>query len=189
MNRHRIRQALLFATLLLASPAFPQEPAPEPGSLEANKAVVSHYLQILGGGSLDELDQVIGSDFLDRTPGAPKVQGPGSIRDSQKRARELFEEIRYKVGDLVAEGDRVAALYTVRATRKAEGGAGKPVEVIGITLFRIADGKIRETWIVNDQLELFSQLGFTIQAPGAPPSKLAPPVKAPAKPPVKPPRS
>ena len=177
MNRHRTPQALLLATLLLASPIRAQEPAPELGSLEANKAVVSHYLQILGGGSLDELDQVIGSDFLDRTPGAPKVQGPSSIRDSQKRARELFEDIRYKVGDLVAERDRVAALYTVRATRKAEGGAGKPIEVIGITLFRIADGKIRETWIVNDQLELFSQLGFTIQAPGAPPSKPVPPVK------------
>jgi predicted ester cyclase len=184
MNRHRIRQALL-AILLLALPISPplwgQEPAPEPGSPEANKAVVSHYLQILGGGSLYELDQVIGSDFLDRTPGAPKTQGPNSIRDSQKRARELFEGIRYKVGDLVAEGDRVAALYTVRATRKAEGGAGKPVEVIGITLFRIADGKIRETWIVNDQLELFSQLGFTIQPPGGAPSKPVPPVKPPVK--------
>jgi predicted ester cyclase len=186
MNRHRLPQALLLATLLLASPIRAQEPAPEPGSLEANKAVVSHYLQILGGGSLDELDQVIGSDFLDRTPGAPKTQGPSSIRDSQKRARELFEGIRYKVGDLVAEGDRVAALYTVRATRKGEGGAGRPIEVIGITLFRIADGKIRETWIVNDQLELFSQLGFTIQPPGAP-SKTAP-VKPPVNKPVKPPR-
>jgi predicted ester cyclase len=180
MNRHRIRQALLLATFLLALPIRAQEPVPEPGSLEANKAVVSHYLQILGGGSLDELDQVIGSDFLDRTPGAPKTQGPNSIRDSQKRARELFEGIRYKVGDLVAEGDRVAALYTVRASRKGEGGAGKPVEVIGITLFRIADGKIRETWIVNDQLELFSQLGFTIQPPGAP-SRPVPPVKPPVK--------
>ncbi len=187
MNRHRILQTLL-ATLLLASPVRAQEPTPEPGSPEANKAVVSHYLQILGGGSLDELDQVIGSDFLDRTPGAPKAQGPDSIRESQKRARELFEGIRYKVGDLVAEGDRVAALYTVRATRKADGGTGKPVEVIGITLFRIADGKIRETWIVNDQLELFSQLGFTIQPPGAP-SKPAPPVKPPARPSVKPPQS
>jgi ketosteroid isomerase-like protein len=183
MNRHHICRAVL-ATLLLALPALAQEPAPEPGSPEANKAVVRHYLQILGGGSLDELDQVIGPDFLDRTPGAPKTQGPGAIRDSQKRARELFAEIRYKIGDLVAEGDRVAALYTVRATRKAESGAGTPIEVIGITLFRIADGKIRETWIVNDQLELFSQLGFTIQPPGGSPAK-----PAPARPPVKPPHS
>jgi ketosteroid isomerase-like protein len=178
MNRHRIRQALLLAALLilpLASPALAQEPAPEPGSPEANKAVVRRYLQVLGGGSLDDLDQVIGPDFVDRTPGAPKVQGPSAIRDSQKRARELFEGIRYSVGDLVAEGDRVAALYTVRATRKGAKAEGKPVEMIGITLFRIADGKIRETWIVNDQLELFHQLGFTIQPPRTEPSKPPPP--------------
>jgi ketosteroid isomerase-like protein len=178
MRRHRIRTALLLLSLLLAAfPALAQEPAPgpEPGSPEANKAVVRRYLQALGGGSLDDLDQVIGPDFIDRTPGASKVQGPNAIRDSQKRARELFEGIRYSVGDLVAEGDRVAALYTVRATRKGAKVDGKPVEVIGITLFRIADGKIRETWIVNDQLELFHQLGFTIQSPKTEPSKPAPP--------------
>jgi ketosteroid isomerase-like protein len=176
MNRHRIHKALqLLALLLSALPVLAQAPAPEPGSPEANKAVVRRYLQAVGGGSLDDLDQVIGPDFVDRTPGAPKVQGPNAIRDSQKRARELFEGIRYSVGDLVAEGDRVAALYTVRATRKGAKVDGKPVEMIGITLFRIADGKIRETWIVNDQLELFHQLGFTIQPPRTEPSKPAPP--------------
>jgi ketosteroid isomerase-like protein len=168
---------LLFAlaplpALAQAPPAAPSQSAPAMDTPEANKAVVRHYLQILSGGALDELDQVIGPDFVDRTPGtAAGVQGPEAIRASQRRARELFEDIRYSVADVLAEGDRVAARYTVRATQK---GGGKAVEVLGITLFRLAAGKIRETWIVNDQIELFRQLGFTLRPPEAP-KPVAPP--------------
>jgi ketosteroid isomerase-like protein len=169
---------LLLATLLLAgAPARAQEPAPSAQDTpEANKALVRHYLQILSGGTLADLDQVVGADFVDRTPGVPGgVYGPDAIRASQRRARELFENIRYNLEDLIAEGDRVAARYTVRATRKGAGLDGKPVEVTGVTCFRIAAGKIREAWIVNDQIELFRQLGFTLQPPQAAPAKPSPP--------------
>jgi predicted ester cyclase len=179
---------LLLLGFLLAGVAFAQAPAasappstsaPESrpaDSPDANKALIRRYFQILGGGTLADLDQVVGSDFIDRTPGAPaNLLGPEVIRASQRRARELFEDIRYGVEDLIAEGDRVAARYTVRATRKGAGGGGKPVEVTGITLFRIAGGKVREAWIVNDQIELFRQLGFTLQPPKAEPPPAAPP--------------
>jgi ketosteroid isomerase-like protein len=189
----RFARLLLVAVLLAAvlpaaaraqAPAPSAAPAPPaPGSPDANvatndanKEIVRHYLQILSGGTLDALDQVVGPDFADRTPGVPgNLHGPDTIRDSQRRARELFQDIRYTVDDLIAEGDRVAARYTVRAVRKGNGGSGKPVEVTGITIFRIADGKIRETWVVNDQIELFHQLGFTIQPPKTEPSKPASP--------------
>jgi ketosteroid isomerase-like protein len=166
-----LRRALLVLALLLAAlPILAQAPpvpqaSPAPDTPEGNKAVVRHYLQILSGGTLDDLDQVIGPDFVDRTPGSTAgIQGPAVIRESQRRARELFQDIRYTVDDVVAEGDRVAARYTVRATQK---GGGKAIEVIGITLFRLAAGKIREAWIVNDQIELFRQLGFTLRPPHA----------------------
>jgi predicted ester cyclase len=171
--------ALLLAPLpaaLAQAPPIPQAPPPA-DSPEANKAVVRHYLQILSGGRLDELEQVIGPDFVDRTPGtAAGVQGPAAIRESQRRARELFQDIHSAVADVVAEGDRVAARYTVHATQK---GGGKTVEVMGITLFRLAAGKIRETWIVNDQIELFRQLGFTLR----PPQGEAPQPATPSNPP------
>jgi ketosteroid isomerase-like protein len=171
---------LLLLGLLSAAAAFGQPPAtPAPPAIdtpEANQAVVRRYFQILGGGSLAELDQVIGADFVDRTPGTPgDVHGPEAIRASQRRARELFEDVRYTVDDLFADGDRVAARYTVRATRKGAGGGGKPVEVTGATLFRLAGGKVREAWIFNDQIELFRQLGFTLQPPPSSPASPKPP--------------
>lgn len=150
---------LLILSLLLAVPVLGQEPPPSPA--EANKALVRRYLEILSGGDLAGLSEVVSPDFVDRTPGAPHSKGPQSIQETQRRARDLFRDIRYTLEDLVAEGDRVVARYIVRAHR-----SGKPVEVTGMTLFRIEGGRIREAWILNDQIELFRQLGYTLLPPG-----------------------
>jgi ketosteroid isomerase-like protein len=170
------RAAWVLSMFLLAPPAAAQPPgeSPAPPSqvaaadpIEANKDLVRRYLsEVLSAGKLDVLDQLLAPDFVDSTPGAPKdVRGPEVIRAAQARARKIFPEVSYTVEDLIAEGDRVAARYTVRATGRSDSGPGPKVEVTGITIFRIADGKIREAWIINDQIEMFLQLGYSLQPP------------------------
>ncbi len=178
---HRsLQAALALSLLLLAVPvAVRSQDKPQDTPMEANRALVRRYLaEVLSAGKLDLLDQLLAADFVDSTPGAPKdVRGPEVIRAAQQRAREIFPEVEYKVDDLIAEGDKVVARYTVRATSRGSGSApGRPIEVTGITIFRIADGKIREAWIVNDQIEMFLQLGYTLQPPQ---QQKAPPAPAP----------
>ncbi|HEX3551992.1 MAG TPA: ester cyclase [Thermoanaerobaculia bacterium] len=178
--RRRPARYLLAAVLLGGLgvlPALVQEAAP--ASPDANKAVVRHYFEALSGGDLKKLDDVIAPDFVDRTPGNPnQTRGPGVVRDAQAKARELFTDVVYTVDDLLADGDHVAARYTVRARHKA---SGKSIEVTGASFFHLAGGRIHEGWIVNDQIELFRQLGYTLQSPQAPPPAATPP-PAPAKP-------
>jgi len=171
----RFSPALLLGLALLAAPLLaepPAEPTPAPAAAPqdptaANKALVSRYLKdVLSAGHLELLDQLLTPDFVDSTPGAPQdVKGPEVIRRSQARAHQLFPEIVYTIEDLIAEGDKVVARYTVRARAQSTDTPGKSVEVTGITIFRIADGRIREAWIINDQIELFQQLGYTLQPP------------------------
>lgn len=181
--------ALALSAFLLVLPAAvrsqdtPQEapPAAQPSAdLSANKELVRRYLgDVLSAGRLDLLDQLLAPDFEDSTPGAPQgVRGPDVIRAAQQRAREIFPEVEYNVEDLVAEGDKVVARYTVRATSRGTGSSpGRPIEVTGMTLFRIAEGRIREMWIVNDQIEMFLQLGYTLEPPRQqePPPPTSPP--------------
>lgn len=163
-----------------APPAAVQEPST---ALEANKTLVRRYLQeVLSDGNLQRIDEMISPDFVDSTPisGSSK-RGPVVIRESQGRVRSLFQSIRYRLDDLVAEGDRVVARYTVQAVRRPVEDApesardAKDVEVIGISIFRIEDGRIREAWVVNDQIQLFRQLGYTLE----PPKEEAPPAAKP----------
>ena len=153
---------------LLAAAAVAQPPVPAPDPLQANKALVRRYIEeILSANKMEKLDELLGPDFTDSTPGALGSEtGPDIIRAAQGRIRALFPTVQYQVDDLVAEGDKVVARYTVKAaTKEEEGIPSQKVEITGMTLFRIADGKIREVWIINDQMELYRQLGFTIQPP------------------------
>ena len=157
------RTVLFLFLVLLALPL-----AVRSQDMSANKALVRRYLdEVLSAGRLDQLDQLLAADFVDSTPGAPKdVRGPEVVRAAQQRGREIFPKVEYKVEDLIAEGDKVVARYTVRATSHgSDSSPGRPIEVTGVTIFRIADGKIREAWIVNDQIEMFLQLGYTLQPP------------------------
>jgi len=166
----------LLLLLLLPGAARAAEPA---SVADANKALVRRYFdEALSTGRLEVLDELVATDFADRTPGAPEDQkGPDVIREAQKRAREIFPQIRYTIGDLIAEGDKVVARYTVQAaTKETESAPSRKIEITGITIFRIAAGKIQEAWIINDQIEMFRQLGFTIE----PPQQAPPPQPAPA---------
>jgi predicted ester cyclase len=163
----KILQVLLLLVATTAA-AQPLQPAPAPDPLQANKALVRRYIEeILSANKMEKLDEMLGPDFTDSTPGALGSEtGPDIIRAAQGRIRGLFPTVQYQVDDLVAEGDKVVARYTVRAaTKEEEGLPSQKVEITGMTLFRIADGKIREVWIINDQMELYRQLGFTIQPP------------------------
>lgn len=76
---------------------------------------------------------------------------------------KAFSDIDSTVDDIVAEGDKVAFRYTSRATHKGEflgiAPTGKKVSQMGITIVRIAGGKIAETWAILDNLDLMQQLG------------------------------
>ncbi|MFL6202114.1 MAG: ester cyclase [Thermoanaerobaculia bacterium] len=154
--------------LLLGTSAVAQPPQPAPDPLQANKTLVRRYIEeVLSANRMEKLDEMLGPDFTDSTPGAHGTEtGPDIIRAAQGRIRALFPTVQYQVEDLVAEGDKVVARYTVRAaTKEEEGVPSQKVEITGMTLFRIGDGRIREVWIINDQMELYRQLGFTIQPP------------------------
>jgi predicted ester cyclase len=67
------------------------------------------------------------------------------------------------IEDLIAEGDKVVARWRSRATHQGDymgiAPAGKEVEFTGISVYRIEEGKIAESWSVEDQLGLMRQIG------------------------------
>lgn len=67
-----------------------------------------------------------------------------------------FPEIRTSIDEQFACGDRVATVWTAEATRA---GTGQQVTIRGITIDRLAGGKIVETWASMDRLGVFQQLG------------------------------
>jgi steroid delta-isomerase-like uncharacterized protein len=69
------------------------------------------------------------------------------------------------VEDMIAEGDKVVVRGTMQGTHKGDlmgiPPTGKQVTMPVIIIYRIADGKIVEHWMLADQLGLMQQLGVS----------------------------
>ena len=71
-------------------------------------------------------------------------------------AQADFAESRTTIEAQFACGDRVVTAFTLQATHRK---SGTPVASRGITIDRVVDGTIVETWISLDRLGLLQQLG------------------------------
>ena len=85
--------------------------------------------------------------------------------------RKSFPDVRITIEDLVVEGNKVVMRYTERGTLtgrsflgiEPEGQAyAKP----GTTVYRVEEGRLRESWGVEDTLGWFHQLGAIDELPG-----------------------
>jgi steroid delta-isomerase-like uncharacterized protein len=100
---------------------------------------------------------------------------PGDAWDGQTLSREGFKnrlvtsrapfpDLRFELGDLVAEGDRVAVSWIMRGTQLgALGGlppSGRTIAVRGMTIYYFTDGRIAGHRQIVDRLAVAQQLGL-----------------------------
>jgi predicted ester cyclase len=103
---------------------------------------------------------------------AQKVLAPGLAKGgaaSAKAAKGALPDLKVRLEDMIAEGDKVVARWTATGTFKGAGqhgifgsvkGTGKQVNVEGITILRFEGGHVVETWGVTDELGAANQLGL-----------------------------
>ena len=136
----------LTSALLLA-----QEPPTPDGSIQArNKAVAMRvFEEIFNQGKFQVADEIYAPDF--RNHGLHRSIDLKTDQDAVHAEKKAFPDLRMSVQQMVAEGDKVAVLWTFQGTHTRSGYEGLPptgtrVEVRGITIWRIVDGRIVEEW-------------------------------------------
>jgi steroid delta-isomerase-like uncharacterized protein len=142
-------------------------------STKENKAILRRwYEQGFAKGNLAALDELVATDFVDHNPAAPGLAGGlEGAKEVVTMMRTAFHDFRITVEDMVAEGDKVVARVTARATHKGEfmgiAPTGKQAAIEVIDIVRIAGGKMVERWGIFDQLGLMQKLG-AVPPPGQP---------------------
>lgn len=115
-------------------------------------------------GNLAIADDIFASDFVNHTPFG-EMHGPEGAKQFVSKLRTAFPDLQVTVEDQIAEGDKVATHWTARGTHKAKfqgmPPTGKQMEIRGIVISQIANGKIVEQWGNPDILGLMQQLGAT----------------------------
>jgi steroid delta-isomerase-like uncharacterized protein len=136
------------------------------GSLEANKALVRRlYEEGFNRGDLDVVDELVARDVVTHNPiilDAPA--GPDSIRGGIEMIRRAFPDFHVAVLDLIAEGDRVAALLEMSGTNTGDyrrgGATGRSGSMRAFFVWRVQDGRLAESWGVADRFQFLQHLGI-----------------------------
>jgi len=130
------------------------------------KAIARKYLVDLHGKDFAPLvDEIIDPNYMPHStswpPGAPLNRE--GLRQLMERYQTALPDRKVTIDKMVAEGDTVAALWTFSGTHleELEGlpPTGKHVSWSGISMFRIAGGKIVESWGYWDVSGKYQQLG------------------------------
>ncbi len=75
-----------------------------------NAAVVWRYLQeVLGGGRLELLDELVAPDYVDHTARAGRSLGVAEIREVVRMFHTAFPDLAVTVQDCLMDRDRVAS--------------------------------------------------------------------------------
>lgn len=136
----------------------------------ANKALSRRLVEeAFNAGRLEVVDELVARDYVGHDPSLPEdARGPDGVKELIAGYRAAFPDIRVTVEDQIAEGDMVVTRWAATGTHQGElmgmPATGKQGTVTGITIDRITDGKIVESWDNWDTLGLMQQLG-AIPAP------------------------
>ena len=133
-------------------------------SIEQNKLVARRFFEdAYNTGNVDLLDQLLAPTYVDQKAPHGTLPGPEGIKQVISMFRVAFPDLHFAIEDQVAEGDKVVTRYTFSGTQKGQlmgiPATGKHVIITGISIYRIANGKMQDAWIEYDMLGLMQQIG------------------------------
>lgn len=140
-------------------------------STETNKAIIARMAeQVWNEGRIDLVEEFIAENYVEHIAGQPDRTGLELVRKAVTDTLNAYPDFRLSIDDFVAEGDRVAARWSMSGTHEGDffgiPPTGKKVSQSGTTFYRLEKGRIAEIWFLADMMGLMQQLGV-VPAPEA----------------------
>lgn len=139
----------------------------------ANKELVGRfYKEVFVDWNLALVDEVVDPQFRSHDWPAGWPTGPQAFLNFYAGVRSAFPDTRYEVDDLIAENDRVVVRWRLLGTHlgdfRGTAATGRSITLKGIAIYRVAEGKLMERWVVYDLHGLIEQIEAPLDTP--PPS-------------------
>jgi steroid delta-isomerase-like uncharacterized protein len=129
---------------------------------DQNKALTRElYEGVITHGQMDRLREIVAEDSFDHAAEAFGWQH--GFLDHVPWFRSIFPDVVVQVNDMVAEGDRVVAYWSMTGTQQGDlagfPGTGKQVSSYAISQLRWQNGKLVEYQTFADYLGILVQIG------------------------------
>ena len=131
---------------------------------EANKLVMDRFVEFINTASEKLAQELISPDAVFHVPGRSQpMRGPAGNLSIIGMMRAGFPDIQWTLEEMVAEGDKVAARFTMRGTHRGTFSGvpptGKSIRVQAMNIYRLSDGQFVEERGQPDMLVLLQQIG------------------------------
>jgi steroid delta-isomerase-like uncharacterized protein len=164
---------VLFMALIVVGAAFAADSGlalPDVAAQAAkNKAVAGRvFEEIFNQGKFQVADEIYAQDFVNH--GLHRNYDLQEDQAAVHAEKKAFPDLKMSVILMAAEGDLVTVVWVFRGTHTGSGYDGLPptgvkLELRGITVWRIVDGKIREEWTEFDELHAAQQFVTQLKWP------------------------
>jgi steroid delta-isomerase-like uncharacterized protein len=137
-----------------------------------NKEVIQAFLEdVINEGRLERADDLVKEDFVELDPLPGQEQGREGLKAVIRQLRTAFPDMHWVVKEMVAESDKVVTRFVWTGTQRGEflgiPATGRSVEVKGVVIDRLEDGKMADSRILMDTFGLMQQLGVIPAPPPA----------------------
>jgi len=110
------------------------------------------------------MDELYAPDVVFHGGTGEDIRGLKGYKQVLSEFFSAFPDVHFTFDDMVVEGDKVATRWTITGTHKGEfrgiPPTNKKVTIWGISIDRIAGGKVVEEWERFDTLGFMQQLGL-----------------------------
>lgn len=135
-----------------------------PGEDAQTKAIVGRlYDELWSGGALELADELIDADYLGHASGRPLARGPVGLAELAGQWRAAVPDLKFQVHAQHAEGGHCVTRLTAVGTHEGDWlglpATGKVLRLSGLSVARVAGGKVVSEWSEYDAMGLLSQLG------------------------------
>jgi predicted ester cyclase len=131
-------------------------------SIQRDKQTVRRFIEeVINQGRMEVADELFDPSY---GPEGAAVRGPDRGRHGAQLFRQGFPDVRFRIDDLIAEGDLVMVHVFFEGTHLGPflgvPPTGRSVRATGVELARLHEGKvIEERWHLYDELGILRQLG------------------------------
>jgi steroid delta-isomerase-like uncharacterized protein len=122
---------------------------------------VNKFYQVYNEANPDLWEEAVSTDYVGHV-NSHTIPGRDAGKGFVVGLIQAFPDIHYTVEDTLIQGDKVVTRWSATGTHTGDlygmPPTNKKANMLGITIFRIADGQIAELWNVWDQAGLMQQL-------------------------------
>jgi steroid delta-isomerase-like uncharacterized protein len=157
--------SLLLFTLLICSGCQQQE---ERTYTDADvQKIFDNTAKLWNGGDIAIVDALYSEDCLYHNADFLNVKGPEKIKEFVKWVYTAYPDFAITFDEPMKLKDRTVTTFKATGTNDGPLGedmppTGKKMSFNGVTISKIENGKIIETWVYYNQLPLYKQLGYKL---------------------------